>query len=203
MSNRSTTMRFAAALTAWSLLASCTTLHPDRLADATDVFPESEFKSGINAPSDSMTTSVFEASFEDVWRAATMGVTQAQLKVESAQKAKGVILATHVERFTNWRLTSGDFKRVYTYAVMVKELGPKSAEMRVMVRKQVSCPKATAFKMIIEALSIVFISWTFFDMSDNSKCDDVSQVHWTQEKIEQLNQVVTFTRNNLFAAGAM
>ncbi len=204
MKRRGVVMRGIALLTLVAFVTGCSTVVPERLATPEEAFPDKDVKTVPgDVPVDSTKKATFEASFEDVWRAANMGAAQAQLNIQTSQKSKGLILATTVKQITHSYWGNQGLKDLHTYAIVVRETGPKSTEVQVFTRMQSACEKTTVLAMIIEVVTIVMILIPPFQIAQNSACDDKATVHWATDKIQEIDQVMTFTRSNLLAAGAM
>lgn len=112
-----------------SLMAGCVGPLPELgpFATTEEAFPPSFFQSiSADVPASFSQKASFEAPYEDVWRAVTAGVTQAQLNIESSQKSKGQVLAT--------RFLPPATK--YFFAVLVKERGSKTTDVQVVAKIQ-------------------------------------------------------------------
>ncbi len=166
------------------------------------------FKSGAEiqppaAASNAIRKGLFAASYEDVFRAATVAASQAQLNVERADKSKGLILAT---RSVPMVPAGTDYLRptehIFYYAITVKELEPKQSEVTIASKVQGQCSMAPVGTVTVFSLGTA----TAHALKLNEKCTSLSNGMWavgTHGSGRELGQFQTFLRNNLIAAGVL
>mgnify|MGYP001604059396 CR=1 FL=1 len=164
------------------------------MASVAAVYSTSEIESlKDKAPSQSRKSSLFAASYEDVYRAVFVSASQTQINIETENKSKGLVLGTRdIETASMFRkcpaVPTGSLTRRYYYAIVVKEQGAKSTEVFATVKVQGSC-------------------WTDFCWdSGNVECNNYSTPHWadrSENPEKELTQLMTFIRNNLIAAGVL
>jgi hypothetical protein len=149
------------------------------------------------APPASKKVAVFNAPYEDVYRAVVVSTSQSQIFVEKESRSDGVVMGTRVVQARPLvpicaysREKNGvPLPRKYFYAVYVKELAAKSTQVTAAVKVQGSC-------------------WTgeCAQRADFAECKAYSTPHWAQpveDADEGLTRLLTFIRNNLLAAGAI
>ena len=166
------------------------------VAPATDVMPqfmtvqEAFGPSGSDEPpkdSKAIKTNIFDASYEEVFRAASVSTSQAQFEIQSEDKHRGVILATReVQGSGYW------FPRIFFYSIRLKELGPKRTKVTIVAKVQAACTR---------------FNWGGASET-NALCDKVSKGAWADLggiflAAPELSQFMIFVRNNLLAAGAL
>jgi hypothetical protein len=152
------------------------------------------------APPESMQKIVFNAPFEDVYRAANVSVSQVQWLIQKESKAQGIILAIQILEMLppvttancplNGGANSRPRQRNYYYAVVIKEKGPKSTEITAVAKVQGGCEHKACFAA----------------PSNNRACEAYASLHWAtrdDSALPQLTQFMTFIRNNLIAAGLL
>lgn len=172
--------------------------HPVRFSTTEEAFASLKPADQIPPP-DSVKKGVFRAPFEDVWRAASISASQAQLNVEIENKAKGVIFATRTIQAAPFpTVPTCQFsqpyngvpqQRNYYYAIVLKEQEAKSTEVTVLALAQGRC-----------------ITGACAGFVDGEECRKYSSIHWAtglENSMTELNQVLIFIRNNLIAAGSM
>ena len=185
---------------------------PDRFSTAEEVFPlESIINGPFGAPPDAVKVGVFAASYDDVFQSVTVGVTQALLNIEEIHEDKGVILATRSLSIKNaiggqqgQRAT-----RMFSYAIFLKELESEITEVTVIAKIQDSCFRTSGEEwVLLSILSFGIIAPTAllgYPM-EISACKKSSTIRWAVgqgNSIQELGQLMTFIRSNLFAAGLL
>ena len=149
------------------------------------------------APAGSKKSSVFAASYQDVYRATLVGVSQNQINVENENRSRGYILGTRaiqmvplVGRCPNSEPLNGRALPMrFYYVISVKEKGPKATEVVAAVKAQGTCWSGNCFESV-----------------DKAQCAAYSTPHWAtaqENPDEALTQLMVFIRNNLIAAGAL
>jgi hypothetical protein len=174
---------------------------PDRFATLQEVYAPGDLLRSIEvAPIDSNIKKVFNAPYEDVFRAAIVSAGQTQWLVEVQDKAKGVILATRVlqtpppvgaganceaNNFANKNPT----RRNYYYAVVITEKGPKSIEVTALAKAQGKCEHKGCLAR-----------------ERHEECERYASVHWAtghDNAMSELSQFMVFINNHLIAAGVI
>ena len=173
---------------------------PTSFAGIDEAYPQGGLLgSASSAPSESMRKSVFNAPYQDVFRAASISVSQAQWFLQKEDKAGGAILATRILQIQpppgiSTCPAGGGYnlhptQRNFYYAVLINEKGPKSTEVSVFVKAQGRC----------------FHTTRCFGHSEYI-CDEYASLHWATVRdnaLPDLTQFLTFVRNNLIAAGLL
>ncbi len=204
MSRRGRLMPAVALVTACMFVAGCFTPLPEQFATPEEAFPSSQFDKGLptDVPAESKKVVRFDATYEDVWRATTVSVSQAQLNVETAQKAKGLIHATRIVKGKRRQFPNA--KTTMTYLFLVKEEGAKSVSVHAVAKSQTECKKWTPLTWVV--LPVITFGIALLDAGHQLECVDIAEAQYAKGEFsseEELAQVITFTRNNLIAAGAM
>ncbi len=173
------------------ILSGCGSWVPERFVRAGEAYSSKDYlKNFEHLPQDSFKKMVFQAPFEDVFRAASISVSQSQFSLEEERKAEGVILATRIVEALppqDRPIAPGNqrpHQRNYYYAIVVKERGPKTTEVIIAAKAQGKC--------LIDPLS------------NTSACKAYSIPHWAtghDAATQDLNQFMIFLRNNLIQAG--
>lgn len=172
---------------------------PQRFAKVDEVFPPD--KPPIlppDIPSDSYKKMVFNAPYEDVYRAAEVSATQAILSIESSDKAKGVIKAELIKQ-----ITAGEWH--YFFEIALKEIGPKSTEVIVTSKEQGSCNIRTQGYVCCLGIMTVGLALAM-EPARNKKCEEISSVRWATGNtnvMQEMTNLMTFIRNNLLQAGVI
>jgi hypothetical protein len=207
-------MRLLSLATLVCFTTSCGAVIPERFATVKEAFPQNSLPpSQTDLPPETTVKATFAAPYVDVFRAVMVGATQAQFNVESEDKSKGIILATRVFNAPPPVGKAGSVfpssKHRYYYGIVIKETGPKSTEVQMVAKRQLECHKfgpgdylaASILIIVVLGLGLIYEFWT-----GNDKCDTFAQVQLAAGKHnseEQMAQFITFTRNNLIAAGAL
>jgi len=183
------------------VLGGCGTWLPVKFAKVEEVFTFAKpIESTGHIPSSSIKKNLFNAPYEDVYRAVSVSISQAQMNVEEEDKSKGIILAVrtiqalpplYVGNTCDSAGSRGNTRpqpRNYYYAIMVVEKGPKSTEVTAISKAQGRCNNG-------------------FCLGDaGAGCDTYSSVHWStieENSLPELTQLMTFIRNNLIQAGLL
>jgi hypothetical protein len=164
---------------------------PERFVRVGEAYSSKDYLQNTEQiPQDSFKKMLFQAPYEDVFRAASVSASQAQFSVEEEKKAEGVILATRTAKeqppqiYPMSPVNQQPHQRNYYYAILVKEKGPKSTEVVIMAKVQGKC------------LTELLIS--------PAVCKAYATPHWASghdNAMQDLNQFIVFLRNNLIAAG--
>lgn len=173
---------------------------PTSFATLQEAYPSGDpLRSTEGIPSESMQKVVFNAPYEDVFRAASVSASQTQWLIQKESKTEGIILALRVLQIppppdtldcpnaagANRRPT----QRNYYYAVVIKEKGPKSTEVAAVAKAQGMCHTSC---------------YDLFNPSANTACERYASLHWASghdTAMSELTQFMVFIRNNLIAAG--
>ena len=194
-----------------TLVCACAPIKlPKRFATVTEVFPEPPVKSvPADVPPDSVKKGIFGAAFDDVFQAVKVGATQAQFNIEHIDGDKGVILATRTLRIRNVGGHKNEATRVFSYAILTRELGPESTEVVVLAKLQDSCIRSSAGTWAgVSCLTLGIAAPTacIAIPLEKKQCEEASTVRWaadSENSLQEMSQLLTFTRNNLIAAGVI
>ena len=173
---------------------------PLRFATLEEAFPYANlFDSTAGIPNDSIKKNLFNAPYEDVFRAVSISVSKAQMLLEKEDKKTGVILAVRMIQappppgLPNCVLAlQGNTRpqqRNYYYAILVREKGPKSTEVTAVAKAQGRC-----------------IYGPCLQGPPPSTCHEYASVHWAtahENSLQELSQLMIFIRNNLIQAGLL
>ncbi len=188
-------MRMMAIVTLCAFLVGCMETVPKYFHPLNQVFPPDNLPPITpQTPNSSYKRETFDIPYEDVYRAANMAVSQAQINIKQQDKGKGVILG---ERY----LGSADV----FYAVKVKELGPKSTEVLIMTKAERTCRQLTTLDWITSPFWVVFsLGLGVFLINQSLDCSKLleSGPYWANGQ-KELEQFQVFLRNNLIAAGLL
>ena len=176
-------------------ISGCVTVLPKSFATPKEAYPSSKsFIPPSNAPRDSFKRAVFEAPYDDVFRAVKVSVSQVMLNIESSNKAKGEILATSIKNTFNPK--TGDPREIrYYYGILVKEIGPETTEVTILAKRQRSC------KSLSRATACLSFGATLPHIEECN--EETVAVKLATDAVEQLSQFMTVTRNNLIASGVI
>jgi len=175
-----------------SAMLGCRSHLPVNFVTVEDAFPTGVSSSIANIPSESFKRSIYEATYEDVYRAVMVSVSQVQMNIEVTDKNKGIILATRTINIpppfgSDLADNRRPMQRNYYYKVMVIEKGSKSTEVIALAKAQGRC-----------------IDWPLDNVMFGAPCGKYSTIHWAvnqESSAQELAQLMTFIRNNLIAAG--
>ncbi len=176
-------------------------LLPDKWGSTGEAFPDAESMKPPKDLRDAYETALFMAPYEDVYRAALVSVSQVQFNVTYESRSKGYIFA---KRFVASAPTvvmetmGGYAERRYYYAIEVTELAAKKTRVKIMAKTQGQCQ---GIHGLLNAMSL-----GINEVATDSKelCRQYSSIHWAagfDNTSQELNQYITFVRNNLIAAG--
>jgi hypothetical protein len=185
------------------LLGGCAptaTWSPSRFAALEEAFPSERFlDSTAGIPSDSLKKNLFNAPYEDVFRAVSISASQAQMLVEKEDKKGGIILAVRTiqappppglpDCVLALQGNTRPQQRNYYYAILVKEMGPKSTEVTAVAKAQGRC-----------------IDGPCLTGPPAATCHAYASVHWAmahENSLQELTQLMIFIRNNLIQAGLL
>src|SRR3990172_4127802 len=128
------------------LLVSCSAWHPARFASVQEAYVGGEHLAEPSpAPVDSRKKALFDVPYEDMYRAASVSASQAQMSIEWEDKAKGQILAVRV---TKGLMPQKSFMqpgnrrpqdKYFFYSIVVRERGPRSTEVSITAKTQGRC----------------------------------------------------------------
>lgn len=210
MSLTGKTMDFLTIIALLSLMTSCVASYnrqttPKRYATNDELYPPSVLPTEI--PGYVGKATEFEAPFDDVWHAVTVSATQAQWKIHKSVKSKGVILATDPR--PKEHQSYGHNEVIAVYAIVVREKGPKVSEVLVMKRGQLDCvyfttkwSESIGYYIGTLGLGLLVANPRPWENEEKAEaCEKKSVVQWLFDS--NMEQVLTFTRNNLLAAGAL
>jgi hypothetical protein len=194
---RSMMMRLCALVTLSAFLISCTEVLPEQFIRVTDVYPAG---GAMNPPPPplSVKQAQLEAPYEDVFRAATVAAAQAQFNIEKSDKRQGLILAEQVERLPQYGQT-GAITRYY--AIVIKETGPKASRVDIQAKAQIRCGTLSTSGWVIT--TILTLGIALIMLPTESDCRNRRELHWDATSAQQMSQFISFTRNNLIAAGVL
>ena len=158
---------------------------------------------------------VFQAPYEDVYRAASVAATKSLFNVEAQNKRVGHILATEiVRRQTNINTQSDalEYDKFY-YAVLVNELGPRRTQVTIMTKVQARCfyPEVGVGIHIASLGTLAALNRT---LNREETCKFRSNLRWaavgsgdkyrvTPNRTAEMMQFMTILRSNLINAGAL
>jgi hypothetical protein len=148
-------------------------------------------------PFSSIKRNVFHAAYEDVYRAVSISISQAQMNVEKEDKSNGIILAVRTIQTlpplgvgtcdaAGSRGNTRPQQRNYYYAIMIVEKGPKTTEVTAISKTQGRCNNGPCLG------------------ESGAVCTGYASVHWStveENSLPELTQLMTFIRNNLVQAG--
>lgn len=190
-------------------LSSCTVRVPARFLGPDEAYaPGAVTAPSPDVPFDSVKKSVFEAPYEDVFRAVSVAASQAQFNVESTDKKSGVIRATRTVAVKN-RVGGGSATRIYYYEIVVKEMGAESTEVTVFSKYQESCTRSSGFTWTMVSLLTFGIALPTALIAypvERRQCNRAAELQWATEdynSLQEMGQLMTFIRNNLIAAGVL
>ncbi len=165
---------------------------PDRFSSALEAYPQNaSVITKSDLPSGSSKTSSFEAPYEDVFRAVTVSTGQAMLNIEYSSKDKGLILATKAAKVRNAFVSqinqAYEAERRHYLAIIVKEKGPETTEVKIVAKVQTPCQYNSMFGSSVcgKEASVTYAS----DM-------------WHSATTE-MNNIMIFIRNNLYSSGLL
>jgi hypothetical protein len=179
------------------LLAACAAMTPEerpaRFMTVDDAFGSSAQSNEPPQGSEAIKKTVFNASYEEVFRAVSTSTAQAQFEIQTEDKRAGLILATRDVQML-WFQQGGVHGTVtphlYFYAIRLKELGPKRTEVTIVSKVQGKC----------------FIIHDPFPNKMDEYCPRLSAGMWSEgyhNDAQHLGQFMIFVRNNLLAAGVL
>jgi len=172
---------------------------PAQFSKSLDVFSSGQIPK--DTPQDNMLSSVYEASFEDVFRLAKVSASQAQFLIEKSDKNNGLIYASkstrlgvHIASKTPSEQVGGrtggtvNSERRY-FLIRVKELTGESTEVTIANKVQYECTVQTGNPIV-----------------DPTPCYQMSEVHWPvgpQKDSTPMEMFHQFLNNNLISAGLL
>jgi hypothetical protein len=135
---------------------------------------------------------VLDASYEEVFRAASIAATQAQWDVEKQDKHAGIVLAKRLVESEAVPVSWGSERTTHAhfYRISVTELAGKQTEVAIVGKVQAYC-------VIQHGLTGLHAG------KDNENCQKLAAGMWQSvAESPEVSQFVVFLRNNLIAAGA-
>ena len=168
-----------------------------KVHSAEEAFAESAH--GVQPPqgSPAAKSAVFEASFEQVYRAASVSTSQALFEVEKEDTRTGRIFAKRiVERepiSVSWGTETAT--HTYFYLITVKELAPKRSEVAILARVTAPCRLSHSYDRIAASAEKL--------QADDDRCRALAAGTWAGGAEPQLSQFMILVRNNLIAARAL
>jgi len=188
------------------LLTACA-VDARRALTAQPMSPDEAFASlghGDEPPDAAMKKAIFNASYEEVFRAASASTSQAQFEIGREDKHHGLILAKRYVKYqgitVSWGTESTSF--TYFYAIRLKELGAKSTEVTISAKKQVQSCVLYDLDKIGPAMRLLSPPTDQVE-KDNEYCRRLLAGMWSMDSETELSQFMIFVRNNLLAAGVM
>jgi hypothetical protein len=144
----------------------------------------------------------FAAPYDDVFRAAVVAAGQALLNIEEQQKSAGMVYASRSLTMPPHGTSEARRKRTqhtYFYAISVRELGPKTSEVRISAKVQGGCDMVGAG---IYMLTAGVLTKQFND--ENDRCRALTAGMWADGEHSsepEMQQFLALLRNQLVAAG--
>jgi hypothetical protein len=134
---------------------------------------------------------VLDASYEEVFRAASIAATQAQWDVEKQDKQAGIVLARRLVKSEPVAVSWGSeyAPHAHFYRISVTELAAKQTEVAIVAKVQALC----------------VVQHGLFGIGagkDNENCRKLSAGKWEGADSPEVSQFIVLLRNNLIAAGA-
>ena len=171
---------------------------PDTFSNVIQAYDDGAYLNPpANIPADSSKRVTLPVSFEDAYRATIVSLTQAQMSIESEDKARGVVLAQQILQSVPGFQPTNNFnnqrsqERRYFFAIVLKEKEAELTEIIAYARVQGRC---------------YFTAQSFGLPNDKENCQKYAAVHWAEgvdSAQNNLSQFIILLRNNLIAAGAM
>lgn len=201
-------VRLAAVLLGLALSAcmSAPSLQPKQFMTLRQAFPDPATRMPPTTLPDAAVFSAFDASFEDVFRLASVSASQAQFHVEEQYKSEGLILASrsvlmrpHGTAAEKAQPSWASTPHLYFYAISIRELGPKQTEVRLAAKVQGKCglwPASLKFASL--GIGVPMMN------QENAHCEELSKGMWATDahtSAAEMKQFLIFLRNNLLAAG--
>jgi hypothetical protein len=148
------------------------------------------------APESSYKTSVFNAPYEEVFRAASASISALLVNVIEEKKDSGYILGIRTDKFLNGLLhcplqpyNSYPRERHIFYMVLVKEKGPKSTEVSILTKDQGQCVGSGCIPRVMK-----------------QNCEWFSNPHWSNGfsgLSDEQHRFLAFVRMKLLEAGVL
>jgi hypothetical protein len=138
---------------------------------------------------------MFDASYEEVFRAATTAATQTQWEIEKQDKHAGIVFAKRLAKETIPIAGRMETTVVsHLFRVTVTELGAKETEVVIAAKTQWFCIPGKHY--LLSPLSKDQIK------EDNERCQKFREGMWEGATgLPEVSQFVVFLRNNLIVAG--
>ena len=181
------------------------TVYPERWSQTKEAYPN---KQSMNPPPEmdkSFESAIFPVSYDDAYRAALVSVTQLQLNLVEENEDEGFLLAKKLlsgVRSTYYPGSAGNVtaSRRWHFAVTIKETGRKKTKVTIMTKSQGECTKGPG-----AAANILSLGLSAAVTAGRGKmCEEYSSVHWANgfdHAQQEMNQFITFVRNNLLSNG--
>ena len=159
---------------------------------------------------------VFNAPYEDVFRAVNVSASQALFHVHEQDKRAGVVLATEVLRTQ----PTDQVHTTFYYAILIKERGPRRTSVTIMAKVQYPCLyQVVGAGWHIATFGIVKAATALSGEDDDKEsCTRRSTLRWaavvnsdsgirrlpfSPDRTPEIARFLSFVRNNLIAAGAI
>ncbi len=202
-------MRLIASVLLVCFTAGCVSTKPERFATVQEAFPINEPLSTNGLSHDSFRSAVYEAPFDDVFRAATTAITFADFNIESSDSANGIILASNENTYRSRNSFGGDFNRRHSFAVVLTKKGRTSTEVTIYSKIQSTC----RYMGLISSVLFIVVSagvgvlYTPVLILDYSTCSELAELHWVTEsqesKAPKMAEILTSIRQKLMTSGAL
>lgn len=171
-----------------------TSLIPQRFATFSEAYSDVGNK-GDYIPTEAYINKVYNASYDDVYRAAKISVSQSFLYVDDENYESGVIFATQLikeipnfETCVNHTFNLMPQQRILYYAIVVAEIEPKKTSVSISAKTQGQCYLGICIKRFQE------------------NCKAFAQVRWATGKDnaqEILKNYIVMLDNNLIQSGIL
>jgi hypothetical protein len=165
-----------------------------RLMTAEEAFDPSHTSGG--PPADWIKKVVLDASYEEVFRAASIAATQAQWEIEKQDKHAGIVLAKRLVEGEAVPISWGTEQSTHAhfYRITVTELAAKQTEIAIVAKVQAHCS--------LQKHRLLGPSRDKIE-KDNEYCRKLAAGMWRSVAgSAEVSQFMVFLRNNLLAAGA-
>jgi hypothetical protein len=153
---------------------------------------------------------VFDAPYEDVFRAVNVATSQALFQVHAQDKRAGAVLATELLR----RQPTDRVHTTFYYAILTKELGPRQTSVTVMTKVQYPCSyRESGAGWHIGTLGAA----AAMESGGKELCARLSALRWaavvgsdsgvnypfSANRTPEVLRFLSFVRSNLVAAGVI
>jgi len=164
---------------------------------AEEAFAESSRDVQPPQGSPAVKSAVFDASFEQVYRAASVSTSQALFELEKEDARAGRIFAKRIAEHEAIPVSWGTESTTHTYfyKITVKELAPKKSEVTILARVTATCALSHSIDRMMSTAEKL--------EADDNHCRALSAGTWAGNAQPQLSQFMVLVRNNLIAARAL